>query len=400
MKIVDYVIRVVRIPFQSAFHHSLAERSTTESIILEVTTDTGNRGYGECAPRHYVTGETVQSTLSCLGKIMPQLKTIHLQSVESVMAWLDNFEENLAGLPLIFANARCAIELALLDAAGKEFNQPVHKFWLPEMRSTHNYSGVVSSGAPASTQRRLEKIRAAGFRQVKVKVGNAINLDLRNLAMARAILGNDVELRVDVNGAWTLPQAIHQIEAMSRLGIQIFEQPLPAQRRQDYPRLQKAVDKQIEIVVDESFCHERDLDWFIQHGGASTFLLKISKLGGICNTLRLYRRARKFGYRCRLGCQVGETSILTAAGTIIASIADDLKSCEGAYGLHLLTHDITQKPLQIDHGGKIDTSRFDERPGWGVTIDTCLLNQNASRFRYDSHSASLSQNCLTGAISS
>ena len=49
----------VAIPFRFAFDHRLAERTVSESLVVRLEDESGRAGFGECAPRGYVTGETV-----------------------------------------------------------------------------------------------------------------------------------------------------------------------------------------------------------------------------------------------------------------------------------------------------------------------------------------------------
>lgn len=52
----QFQILQVRIPFRLTFRHSLAERSESETVVVRASTDEGQIGYGEAAPRRYVTG--------------------------------------------------------------------------------------------------------------------------------------------------------------------------------------------------------------------------------------------------------------------------------------------------------------------------------------------------------
>lgn len=115
--------------------------------------------------------------------------------------------------------------------------------------------------------------------------------------------------------------------------------------------------------------------WFIENSGASAFNLKISKHGGLLNTLEIYQLAQKKGILCQLGCHVGETAILTAAGMVFAGITDGLFACEGAYGTHLLNYDISTVPLKFGPQGKLDLRGIKTRHGLGIEIDPVYLGK-------------------------
>ena len=378
MKLENVTIRKISIPFVAAFQHSLATRNTTESIILEVVTDKGIKGYGECTPRNYVTGETISDTMANLQHITPFLKRLELTEPGELLAWLDNFESNIPDLPQNFANARCAVELALLDALGKALNQPVIEFFGKPMRDEFSYSGIVSSESPAKVEKLLYKIKMVGFKQIKLKVGQDLDNDLANLNLARSILGPEVEIRIDVNAAWNLDQALEAIPQFIRNGVRIIEQPLPAECRDDYPKLMNVFGEDAHIIVDESVCTFSNAAWFIENRAAAGFNLKIAKHGGLLNTLKIYRLAQENGLSCQLGCHVGETSILTAAGIIFSGMAENLVAVEGGYGKHLLEHDVVKNPLQFGSRGKGCTCEISSSSGLGIQISESLLNTATS----------------------
>ena len=49
------------VPFKAVFRHASASRAYAENLIVAVRADSGETGYGEGCPRHYVTGETIES---------------------------------------------------------------------------------------------------------------------------------------------------------------------------------------------------------------------------------------------------------------------------------------------------------------------------------------------------
>ena len=56
-------LSVVRVPMSKPFGHAQATRTVAENVLVTVKVD-GITGIGECVPRLYVTGETVDSVCS------------------------------------------------------------------------------------------------------------------------------------------------------------------------------------------------------------------------------------------------------------------------------------------------------------------------------------------------
>lgn len=374
MKLVGFVIRELAIPFRLEIRHALASRARTSSVVFEIITDRNIRGYGEGAPRPYVTGETLHATLSTLQRVAEKMKNLELYPTDNVI-------EKITGLHHDFRNefdrspsAQCAVEVALLDVYGKLLSLPVLDI-LGERRTTDiYYSGVVPEGI---SDEALQTMSALQFHQVKIKAGRDGQADFERLQRVQSFLGDDVQIRIDANGAWRFEETIERLERFSAMGVHLFEQPMPVSDKDKYPLLMDRIDDTIKILVDESICTYDDALWFIQNNGASGFNLKISKHGGLLAALSIHRLATENGLVNQLGCHVGETSILTAAGVTFAAMAENLSAHEGAYGRFLLEKDIARHPIQFGMFGKYDLENLVVRPGFGLQIDSSVLLSNS-----------------------
>ena len=63
MKIKSIRIYNIKIPFTFPVRHAKAEMSVTSSLVVKLTMENKTTGFGECLPRDYVTGETIESTI-------------------------------------------------------------------------------------------------------------------------------------------------------------------------------------------------------------------------------------------------------------------------------------------------------------------------------------------------
>jgi L-alanine-DL-glutamate epimerase-like enolase superfamily enzyme len=372
MYIEKIILREIVIPFKTRFKHSLATRKETQAILVEIVSNRGISGFGEGTPRSYVTGETTQSVFSRLEVAAHSFLGLELESGNDVWKWLKSLENICFQFVSNTPSARCALELALIDLWGKSLGKPLS----PNQKYSPlpKYSGIVSGDKPSTVRVLLEQMKKLRLQQVKLKVGDNFNFDLENLMLTRRVMGPEVELRVDANGAWSIDEAVERIEHFGRQGIKIFEQPLSAENRSDYPRLMGIIPEGTTILIDESLCSVQDASWFIINRGANGFNLKLSKNGGFLNTLRIYYLARSKGIACQLGCHVGETSILTAAGWIFSRMAENLTAIEGAFGSHLLTKDVIRQPLQFGIEG-CPSFDLSESNGLGIKVEIDLVER-------------------------
>lgn len=324
--------------------HYLAERTHSENLVVKVVTDSGVVGFGEGIARQYVTGEVMESSLRFLqDHLIPELNGFHPSEPPDLIEALAELlsEDNRAQAPA----ACCALELAILDAAGKTWSQSVAQM-LGGGDQPLIYSAVIPMMSYPSFHRLLHLIRDMEMSFVKIKVGNERDTEI--LSLAREILGHEVDLRVDANGAWSSEEAGKRIAAMMAYGISAVEQPVP---KEDILGL-KRVSEQVEIpvIVDESLCLERDAKKLVSLDACQVFNLRLSKCGGILAANRLYEIGRKKAIAAQLGCQVGETGILSAAGRQLAATRK-LLYLEGSYSSYLLKDDIVNEPVEFGPGG-------------------------------------------------
>jgi L-alanine-DL-glutamate epimerase-like enolase superfamily enzyme len=324
--------------------HYLAERTHSENLVVKVVTDSGVVGFGEGIARQYVTGETTATSLTFLrDHLIPKINGFHWNDPEDLLEKLRELisEPNRARAPA----ACCALELAILDAAGKTWGQSVAQF-LGGEEFQLVYSAVIPMMNQPSFHRLLHVIREMQMSFVKIKVGN--DQDLAVLSLVREILGHEVDLRVDANGAWSAEEAEQRIDAMMAYGITAVEQPVS---KEDLIGLKRVADQVgIPVIADESLCFERDAKDLASLQACKVFNLRLSKCGGILAAARMHQIGQEQGIAAQLGCQVGETGILSAAGRQFA-LSRKLLYLEGSYSNYILKEDIVNEPVEFGPGG-------------------------------------------------
>src|SRR5438093_5667821 len=256
MRLVGATLYALRIPFVEAFSHSATERRWSDSVVVRVRDDAGTEGFGEGAPRPYVTGETVETMLEHLGRdLWPRVAGREVPpacNLEALAAFIP--ETGLAGAIAPHAS-RAALELAVLDCALQRAGRSLATL-LPPRRSRVTYSGVIAAGPIARAVLHARRMRAIGMRHVKVKVG--FDDDVARVTAVREALGPGVTLRLDANGAWTFERAVAVLAAVAPLGIAAVEQPLPRGPVDDLARLRQATP--VPVMVDESLVTEAAAD--------------------------------------------------------------------------------------------------------------------------------------------
>jgi L-alanine-DL-glutamate epimerase-like enolase superfamily enzyme len=352
-------LSLLKIELCMPIKHYLAERTHSENLLVKVVTDSGVVGYGEGIARQYVTGETTATSLAFLrDHLIPQSNGLHWDDSEDLLVTLGELisEPNRAQAPA----ACCALELAILDAAGKTWGQSVAKL-LGGEKQPLVYSAVIPMMSQPSFHRLLHLIRDLHMNFVKIKVGN--ERDLAVLSLAREILGHKVDLRVDANGAWSAEEAQQRLDAMMAYGVSAVEQPVP---KDDLPGLKLVSDRMgIPVIADESLCLEHEAEDLASLRACQVFNLRLSKCGGILAADRMFAIGQENGIAAQLGCQVGETGILSAAGRQFA-MSRKLRYLEGSYSNYLLKEDIVNEPVEFGPGGVAQPL---SGPGLGIKVN-------------------------------
>jgi muconate cycloisomerase len=376
MRVKEITAWQVRIPLKKPIQHASHTRTETDNVVIRVVLDDGTEGFGEGVPREYVTGETIESAFALLkaSDLPAQLDDCR------DFAWAIGMAERLKLAPIDGDDrgcrgngARCALELALLDAYGKHFREPVSAVTqrlapdLFEPREHVRYSGAITSAAGWKARFAAWKMWVYNFAQLKVKVGIDGQDDVKRLDIIRWRVGK-MDLRIDANEAWTPDNVRAKILELKPFGITSVEQPIPHEQVAVLREVRKDVG--VPIMHDESLCGMIDAQRAVDAGTCDLFNIRLSKCGGFIASLRLAQFAKQHGLGYQLGCQVGETAILSAAGRHFASSVKDIRYVEGSYDSHLVREALATTNFTFGWGGWAPAL---PDPGLGVTIDPAAL---------------------------
>jgi L-Ala-D/L-Glu epimerase len=373
----------VDLPFKVAVRHAAADRTTSESLFLRARLDNGVEGWGESLPRAYVSGEAREQAFALLrDRVLPALVGRSFRSLPETVSFLEKCDGKA---PPEWVNpetpqtsAWCSVDLALLDAFGRASGEPVRpgaEVPAPSAAALrrYRYSGVVSAGQGWSYAVSLLKIRAFGFPHVKLKVEH--DGALQAARTSRRLLGRRVDLRVDANMAWDMEQALELIGQLRAVGIRSFEQPIASSDLAGLARL--VAESSAQIMVDEGLTDRDSLQRFIAQRACTATNVRISKCGGLVGAYARCREALDAGLMLQVGCQVGESSLLSAAHltllSALAPLTPGVRFAEGCFGRHLLREDPAAPLVQFRYGGR--PPRRPPGAGLGVQVDPVLLQR-------------------------
>jgi L-Ala-D/L-Glu epimerase len=302
-------LQVLRLSLRDPFRIARSDHDAGHAVtttILELRDDRYPDvvGVGEGYPDRFY-GETAATIEAILPHLIAALGEPNLTA-----AGLATAGEAMEAAIAHNGAAKCALDIALHDLAGKVTGVPVHRLLglSAEIPPTDFTIGI---DEPAIVAERAS--RAARFPALKIKVGG--EADLETLRAVREVY--DGPIRADANTGWSLDGAIALLPELVDLGVELIEQPFPARRLDDLRRLQDV--SSLPIVADESAITIDDLDRLV--GVVAGVNVKLAKCGGVGAAARMLARAKELGFRTFLGC-MEETSVGIAASAAVASLAD------------------------------------------------------------------------------
>ena len=366
----------LHIPFTQAFVHSRTSRSNSDSVIVRLKGSDGLTGYGEALPRPYVTGEDVPRMVEALrSKLGPKAMKLNLESGTEALDQIQSFIEGCASLDpsssdVVAWNATlCALELALLDWTFKRSGESISN-WLAPARGHVVYTGVIDATDPETAGETAGRYARAKFRTLKVKVG--VDDDMQRLEAVRKAAGDRIEIRVDANGAWTPSEAVLALKRLRAYDISAVEQPVPASDLEGMLRVRNETG--VTVIADESLVTLNDAASLIRMEACDAFNIRVSKCGGLLASNRIAQVGLDAGIQVQVGAQVGETSLLSAAGRHLAAHLPGVEYVEGSFGTHLLSEDISPEPVMFGYEGRGDLLLGE---GLGVKVDDEALERLA-----------------------
>ena len=353
------------IPFTAAFKHSSAVRIATQSVWA--TARSGDvAGVGEGCPREYVTGESLASAQAFLMEYQEVLIE-DIDSVAALAGWVNDHATLIDANPA----AWCAVELAMLELFARQSNVPVERaLGVPPTTGTFQYSAVVGDGGMDMFRATVTRYRRLGFVDFKLKLSGDPILDRDKLDTLRDVEHPEhLRVRVDANNLWDDAEtAIRHLQALDCVFVGI-EEPLSAHAFDDMRLVSERTGSP--IILDESFLRSEHLGEITGDPERWIINIRVSKMGGLLRSLAVVEAARSSGLSMIVGAQVGETSVLTRAGLIVARAAGrNLVGHEGAFGTHLLMTDVALSPLMFGAAGTLDADayEFPAKSGWGLTL--------------------------------
>lgn len=319
MRIVRARIHVIQLPLREPFVVAYARWESMPSILVELEADSGAIGWGEAVPDETVTAEHYRASAEVLRHVLlpAVLGAVDIDDIHHRMS------RAIRGNPSV----KAAVDLAVHDLLAQQAGMPLHRLLGGSPSAPLTYPRVISVGEPAAMAQAAEAALAAGYREVKLKVGaEDIRSDLARIHAVCEAVGEHAQVRVDVNQHWgTAAVAIPAVRELEGLGLRWIEQPVQMDNVAGLAEVRAATT--VPVMADETVHDMASLLAVIRHRAADLVNIKLMKSAGIRPALAMIDAAQAAGIGVQIGSMV-ESSIGSAAGYHLAAARHHVQSTE------------------------------------------------------------------------
>lgn len=336
-----------------------------DTVVVKVTTEGGLVGWGEShhGKAHTAVAQLVNTTLR-------QLVT-GMDASDVVGVWDRIYWKQLAshGVGAGCAIAMSGIDMALWDIRGKAVGWPLYKLLGGSRKAVPAYAGGVSLGfqEPAALLDEALPHIAAGYRAIKLRVGDTPARDLMRIEAVRRAVGDDITILVDANTGYSLADARRVMPALDDLGVGWLEEPFPAHDHASYAMARHY--GRVPLAAGENHFTRYEFDRVITDGAISILQPDLSKAGGITEMLRIAAMAS--ARKLQVNPHTCMTGINMAASIHFLAAIDNGGYFEGDVSRNNLYRDrLVATPFQVDAQGDVWPL---EAPGIGVEVDEAFL---------------------------
>jgi D-galactarolactone cycloisomerase len=246
LKITSITSHVLQYELDEELGYSQQYYQRRSAHLVEVRTDEGLVGWGEC----FGPGNVALANKVIVERVI-QPMVLGMDPLDREVIWHRVYnllrDHGQKGMPI---QALSGVDIALWDLTGKITGLPLHKLLggaARERLPVYGYGMMLKRGGdlPRRFAEEAAEIKAAGYRATKMKVGLGAREDVELVAAVREAIGPDMQLMVDANHCYTATEALGVGRELEKLDVEWFEEPVAPEDLQGYRRLTDALDVKI-----------------------------------------------------------------------------------------------------------------------------------------------------------
>ncbi len=288
MKITKITSHVLGYDLPETLGYSQQYYKKRTSHIVEVETDEGVTGWGEC----FGPGNIAFANKGIVEKVIQPI-VLGMQALDRDVIWHKVYnlmrDHGQKGMPL---QALSGVDIALWDIAGKTANLPLYKmiggahrdkvevYGYGMMLRPENINSLISRFKEESAE-----IKEMGFKALKMKVGVGPKDDIKLIEAVRGGIGDNFRFMVDANHGYTTHDALYVGRAMEEFSPYWFEEPVAPEDLDGYRELRAFL--KVNISGGEAEFNRWGWRKLLESRGLDIAQPEVCALGGISEYLRV-----------------------------------------------------------------------------------------------------------------
>ena len=336
-----------------------------DAVVVKVMTAGGLIGWGEShhGRAHTAVAKLIETTLRQL--------VVGMDAADVVGVWAKIYKMQLGshGMGAGTCLAMSGIDLALWDIRGQAAGLPLCRLLGGTRKPVPAYAGGVSLGyqEPATLVDEARKSVEAGYKAVKLRVGDTPQRDLERIRAVRKAFGDELVILTDANTGYSVADARAAMPGMDELRVGWLEEPFPAHDYRSY-RMAAGFGR-TPLAAGENHFTRFEFNRVLEDGSISILQPDLSKTGGITEALRIAAMAS--AYKLPIHPHSSMTGLNHAASIHFLAAIDNGGYFEGDVSTaNKFRDELCSKPYEVDRDGNVWPL---DKPGLGLQINEEFL---------------------------
>lgn len=368
MKVTDVTPIILEAPLEEPWRIGTAVFTSMHATLVRLDTDEGISGFGECLVRF-----SPEAGAAVVEKILkPVVVGQDPFNVEQIWDKMYGVMRGRGHSKGFMLEAMSGVDIALWDVVGKALGQPIHRVLGSYGRTRLPvYASSLLFKPTEVLVREAAELAAQGYGAIKLKVGQGIEDDMRNVREIRAALGPGVKLMADANCAYDTLSALQLGRQMEAEGVYWFEEPVAPENLDGYAKLAQSLDMAV-AGGESEFTRWAFKELFVRNA-IDIIQPDIGRVGGFTEARKIAALASAFDIP--VAPHTGASAAVSVAASLQwAAALPNFLVFEYMYPPNPLREELLAEPLPPMKEGFVQVP---EKPGLGIEIDARAL----ARFR-------------------
>jgi D-galactarolactone cycloisomerase len=336
-----------------------------DAVMVKVATEDGVIGWGEA---HHgrcpgAVAHLVNTTL--------RLLVVGQDADDIIGIWKKVYDKQLAshGMGAGACLALSGIDMALWDIRGKLVGQPLYRLLGGRSKPVPAYAGGVSLGYqdPRTLVAEAKPHVEAGYKAVKLRIGDTVANDVERIAAVRKAFGDDLVILTDANTGYDVADVRAAMPALDDMNVGWLEEPFPAHDHLSYREAARL--GRTPLAAGENHYTRFEFNRVIEDGAITILQPDLSKTGGITEALRVAALASS--WKLPIHPHTSMTGVNMAASIHFLAAIENGGYFEADISKNNLFRDkLVSTPYRLDADGCVLPL---EAPGIGIELDEDFL---------------------------